>query len=202
MVLSFWMSLTCRPDWGKKAADNDLKDATHTTAQKTNRGVLQTAMGDYVNKEKWLMFRPYLEVFHTGKVLVPHMEMKIQFHFNDPNFWTTLPTRAFGCCPRTSKSDSFCQLRLNSNLYKTLTIERQREPYAKYPVVRGEIRTYTFQGNTDSWEENNIFQGRIPHRMIVGLFDAKAFNQDRDCYPFVFQKFGLETIKEIVRGEE
>lgn len=71
-----------------KAADNDLKDATHTTAQKTNLGVLQTATGDYVNKEKWLMFRPHLEVFHTGKVLVPHMEMKIQFHFNDPDFWT------------------------------------------------------------------------------------------------------------------
>lgn len=115
---------------------------------------------------------------------------------------TTLPTRAFSCCLRTSKADSFCQLQLNSNLYKTLNIERQRKPYAKYPVVSGEIRTYTFQGNTDSWEENNIFQDRIPHRMIVGLFDAKAFNQDRDHYPFAFQKFGLETIKEIVRGEE
>ena len=38
--------------------------------------------------------------------------------------------------------------------------------------------------------------------MIVGLPDAKAFNGDRNYYPFAFQKFGLETIKQIVRGEE
>ena len=37
--------------------------------------------------------------------------------------------------------------------------------------------------------------------MIVGLLDAKAFNGDRNYYPYAFQKFGLETIKQIVRGE-
>ena len=91
---------------------------------------------------------------------------------------------------------------MNSNLYKTLSLKRQAEPYTEYPAVRGEVRTYTFQGTIDSWEENNIFQGRIPDRMIVGLLDAKAFNGDRNYYPFAFQKFGLETIKQIVRGEE
>ena len=38
--------------------------------------------------------------------------------------------------------------------------------------------------------------------MIVGLLEAKAFNGDRNYYPYAFQKFGLETIKQIVRGEE
>ena len=38
--------------------------------------------------------------------------------------------------------------------------------------------------------------------MIVGLLDAKAFNGDRNCYPFASQKCGLETIKKILRGEE
>ena len=68
--------------------------------------------------------------------------------------------------------------------------------------MRGESRTYTFQGTTDSLEESNIFQGRIPERMIVGLLDAKAFNGDKDYYSFAFQKIGLENIKQIVMGKE
>ena len=150
------------------------------------------------------MFIPHLEVFCTGKVLVPQTEIKIQFYFSDPDFWTygrtQLATAANNKSIRLLSEDivirfMLCQLRLNSNLYKTLALKRQEEPYAEYPVVRGEIRTYTFQGTTDSWEENNIFQGRIPDRMIVGLLDAKTFNGNRNYYPFAFQKFGLETIK-------
>ena len=38
--------------------------------------------------------------------------------------------------------------------------------------------------------------------MVIGLLDAKAFNGDKNYYPYAFQKFGLETIKQIVRGEE
>ena len=52
------------------------------------------------------------------RVLVPNAEMKIEFHFNDqisgPMGETRkLETRTSGCCPKTSKSSSFCQLRLS-----------------------------------------------------------------------------------------
>ena len=65
-----------------------LKETGHSDTQKTNRTALKTATGDFVNKKKWLMFKPHLKVFRTGKVLVPQTEIKIQFHFNDPDFWT------------------------------------------------------------------------------------------------------------------
>ena len=188
-----------------------LKTGSHTAGQTANRTTLETATGDYVGKEKWMVFKPHLEVFHTGKVLVPQTEVKLQFFFNDPDFWTygrtQLATVANNKAIRLNPEDieirfMVCQLRLNSNMFKTLAVQRAATPYAEYPVVRSEIRTYTFQGTSDSWEENNIFQNRIPDRMVVGLLDAKAFNGDRDYYPYAFQKFGLETIKQIVRGEE
>lgn len=36
----------------------------------------------------------------------------------------------------------------------------------------------------------------------VGLLDSKAFNGDKDYCRFAFQKFALETIKQIIKGEE
>ena len=34
-----------------------------------------------------LVFKPHLEVFHTGKVMVPGVELKIKFHFNSPSLF-------------------------------------------------------------------------------------------------------------------
>ena len=31
-----------------------------------------------------VVFTPHLEVFHTGKLLVPGIEIKMKFHFNGP----------------------------------------------------------------------------------------------------------------------
>ena len=53
------------------------------------------------------------------------------------------------------------------------------------------------QSGSNIAQENNTFQGRISDRMVVGLLDSKAFKRDRAYYPF--QKFGLETVKEIIK---
>ena len=207
-----WLNVFDLPAQLESNTGADTLKTTGFSAQQTaNRTLLETATGDYVGKTKYLMFRPHLEVFHTGKALVPQTEIKLKFFFNDPDFWTygrtQLSTAVNNKSIRLHPEDieirfMLCQLRLNSSMFKSLALQRAASPYAEYPVVRGEIRTYTFQGTSDSWEENNIFQNRIPDRMIVGLLDAKAFNGDRAYYPFAFQKFGLESIKQIVRGEE
>ena len=35
-----------------------------------------------------LRFRPYLEVFHLSKLLVPGVQIQIDMYFNDPTMWT------------------------------------------------------------------------------------------------------------------
>ena len=73
---------------------------------------------------------------------------------------------------------------------------------AKYPTVRSEIRTFNMMGTLARFDIPNLFQNRIPDRMIVGLLDSRAFNGDVTRDPFCFQKFGLRTIRQMVRGEE
>ena len=71
-----------------------------------------------------------------------------------------------------------------------------------YPTVRSEIRTFNMQGNQQRYECNNLFQGRIPNRVIMGLVLSEAFNGNVARDPFCFQKFGLSNIRQLVRGEE
>jgi len=152
---------------------------------------------NYVEGARYsLVFTPHLEVFHTGKVLVPGVKIKMKFHFNSPN----LILNGVGLAVRLVEGDArlrfhLCQLRLNETVYKTLSAQRHNgKQLASYPTVRGEIRTFSMQNNLTRFDIPNLFQNRIPDRLIVGLLDSRAFNGDvteipsasrnLDCVPF------------------
>ena len=52
------------------------------------------------------------------------------------------------------------------------------------------------------FKKTDLFQGRVPDRLMVGLLDSRTYNGNLDHYPFVFQKFGVTRIRQIVRGEK
>jgi len=148
-----------------------------------------------------LVFTPRLEVFHTGKVLVPGVEIKMKFYFSSPNLFLN----GVALAGRLVEGDIRlrfhpCPLRLNETIYKTQ--RHNGKQLASYPTVRSEIRTFSMQGNLTRLDIPNLFQNRIPDRLIVGLLDSRAFNGDVTQDPFCFQKFGLRSIRQIVRGDE
>ena len=96
-----------------------------------------------------VVFTPHLEVFHTGKLLVPGIEIKMKFHFNGPNLFLN----GVGLAGRLMEGDvklrfHLCQLRLNDAIYQSLSAKRHNQgEVAAYPTVRSEIRTFSMQGN-------------------------------------------------------
>ena len=151
-----------------------------------------------------LVFQPHLEAFHTGHILVPGVEIKMKFHFNSPNLFLN----GVGLVGRLLETDiqtqfHLCQLRLNPQVYKSISEKRHNQrDLAKYPTVRSEIRTFNMMGTLTRFDIPNLFQNRIPDRMIVGLLDSRAFNGAVTRDPFCFQNFGLRSIRQMVRGEE
>ena len=151
-----------------------------------------------------LVFQPHLEAFHTGHILVPGVEIKLKFHFNSPNLFLN----GVGLAGRLMEADiqiqfHLCQLRLNPSVYNSISAKRHNQrDLAKYPTVRSEIRTFNMLGTLTRFDIPNLFQNRIPDRMIVGLLDSRAFNGAVTRDPFCFQKFGLRSIRQMVRGEE
>ena len=72
---------------------------------------------------------------------------------------------------------------------------------AKYPTVRSEIRVFSHAANQLEFNEGNLYQGRIPDRLLVGLLHTLSYHGDVAYPPFSFQKFGLSQIEQLVRGE-
>ena len=156
------------------------------------------------NKRHVLRFKPHIEVFHLNKLLVPRVQIGIQMYFNSP----ALFLNGVGEAGRMTTEDVtvrmyLCQVRLNPTTYRNLMTKMEVEKaLVAYPTVRSEIRTFNMQGNQQQYECNNLFQGRVPNRLIVGMVLSTAFTGTVTNDPFCFQKFGLSSIRQIVRGEE
>ena len=83
------------------------------------------------------------------------------------------------------------------------TIDKKESNFfVYYPTVRSEIRTYTLQNNHTNFEATDVFNGRVPDRVVVGLVYQDAFSGNYAYNPFNFPKFDVSSIKQIVEGEE
>ncbi|CAH3017870.1 unnamed protein product [Porites evermanni] len=156
-----------------------------------------------------LIMRPYLPVFQTGKIMVSGVEMNFDFHFNSPDFYRTrsalLPCFRMQANVLEDVDITFhlCRLSLNPDVYASLEGQRKfRKQVVKYPVVRDQIRTFTFNGATTTRMEDNLFLGRVPQRMIVDMLDSTAFNGTKEKYPFSFQSKGVTSVRQYTEKEE
>ena len=196
------------PRWTANNTNSIAPHADYQNLSANHKAALATSLAEVAKYAggvtRSLVFTPHLEVFHTGKLLVPGVEIKMKFFFNSPNLYLN----GVALAGRLMEGDvklrfHLCQLCLNETVYKNLSAPRHNEgQIATYPTVRSEIRTFSMQGNLVRFDIPNLFQNRVPDRLIVGLVDSRNFNGDVTRDPFCFQKFGLSSIRQIVKGEE
>ena len=173
--------------------------------QQTSVKLMKAEQSNYTDgKRHVLRFTPHIEVFHLNKLLVPGVQIGIQMYFNSPNLFLNGVNVAGRLTHENVKVRMYlCQVRLNPSVYRELMTKMNvNRSIVAYPTVRSEIRTFNMQGNQQRYECNNLFQGRIPNRVIVGLVHSDAFNGNVARDPFCFQKFGVSNIRQLVRGEE
>ena len=185
------------------AGHNDWQalSQNHKDALATQKAELDHYAG---GKRRFLRFKPLLEAFQLSKVLVPGVQMNIQFYLNPPSIFMDGVGLAVRMVPEDIKMRFYlCQLRLNDRVYRGLTTQiATKHKIATYPVVRSEVRSFPLQAGLQRKEITNPFQSRVPNRMIVGMVDSRAFNGDYTRDPFCFQKFGLISIRQLLEGEE
>jgi hypothetical protein len=69
-----------------------------------------------------------------------------------------------------------------------------------YPIERLFPRFFTLTQGTREFDLNNISQGQLPSRVIVGLVKSSAFSGSFTTDPFKFENFGLNHISLLSNG--
>ena len=157
------------------------------------------------------MIKLSVSVFKTGKCLVPGIQIDLALFLNESNKFlfgrpdtTTIVTKNI---PTIGDNDIFVtswmkKVTLNASVYARLQKERalSKTKKVEYSVVRSEIRTYSFDG--DSTRCLNVFVGRVPGKVIIGLLNSNNYNGTLSCHCYAYEKLGVTRVRQTIDGEE
>lgn len=83
-----------------------------------------------------------------------------------------------------------------------LAIEKTlEETNAIYPFSRSEIRTFNLAEGSFNEVYEDLFQGEVPDRLLVGMVDSSAYNGDFQRNPLRFKHFNVASMGFYVDGE-
>lgn len=71
---------------------------------------------------------------------------------------------------------------------------------ARYPLVRGEIKTFAVQRGAQSHNWDNIFLGQMPNTVCVGLIGESAYQGNITKNPYNFKPFNVSSLYFNISG--
>ena len=72
---------------------------------------------------------------------------------------------------------------------------------AVYPFTRTDIRTFNVPEGNFGTSIEDIWQGEVPTRLVVGMVNSEAVNESFNLNPYHFQHFDVSNIGFFVNGE-
>ena len=106
------------------------------------KALVQSRVQFLDGKRVTLRLRPYLEVFHLSKLLVPGVQIQIDMYFNHPVVWVIRWDGARTL--RLQEADVnvrliLAQVKVASSIHREIANDLKSGKVATYPTVRGEI---------------------------------------------------------------
>ncbi|CAH3017178.1 unnamed protein product [Porites evermanni] len=194
------------------ATNNEEPDVANWAGETGLKALTSRLLGKVYHT---FMIKPHVAVFKTGKCLVPGVQIDLELLLNDSNINMFL----FGTPDTTTSVDKkiptlgddglyvtlwMKKVTQNASVYARLQKERslRKTKKVKYPVVRSEIRTYSFDGNSTRWKQDNLFVRRVPGKVMIGLLNSNNYNGTLNCYSYAYEKFGVTCVRQTIDGEE
>ena len=93
-----------------------------------------------------------------------------------------------------------CKVTVNPSVTLAHSMTLETTP-SKYPYERTEIKTYTIASGNFSFKAENLFQGAIPSRMVIGFVKTAAYRGDYKLNPFNFVHAKLNSLAVYLNDE-
>ncbi len=149
-----------------------------------------------------LVGRLHSDIFHQDKLLLGGIAMRLKMTRSKDSF--VLMSSEDNAAYRVTITKAVlrvrkCRVSPAVALSHAHVLERAN---AKYPINRVECKTITIPAQSLDVNQENIFMGQIPTRVIIGLLDHDAFTGNYKKNPFNFKNFKLTKISLQLDAQE
>lgn len=139
--------------------------------------------------------RPHVDIFMQDKYLPPGVDIDLKFT-KSPTPFHLLGGPVVG---NTEVAIIGAQLHIRKvNVNPAIGLlhveELQKGEFAKYPLRRGVVTTFTVPAGTRSFSRDRLTTGQLPRRVFLGLVTSSSFNGSRKENPFNFRHFNLNYL--------
>ena len=167
----------------------------------TNEGFVARGNLTAQSKSVEMIGRLHCDIFQQDRYLLNGMEMQVKlipskekFHLmGDGTAWTTVIEDA---CLYVRK------VKLNPSIPVQHNKLLSQGKFAKYPIRRGVVTSFTISQNSLSTNKDNVIMGQLPRRMVVGMVSNSAFNGAMNACPFNFKNYDVNYVSLYVDGTQ
>jgi hypothetical protein len=190
--------------WCKDTAGK-LDDLTTRADGADNEGLWErrrSFMNDAGHGE--LIFKPNSAIFFVDKAMIPYLDIEIEMMRHPShkfplmcksagNFKVEI-TRAFFAVQKYKLAPAYV-----AGLESML---RDKNEPIIIPLPESVVNFYTVSSGTSIYQNDTLFYGRIPKRIVIGFVDTDAYNGSYEKNPFNFKNNDIRQIKLLRNGIE
>lgn len=148
-----------------------------------------------------LIGRIHADIFSQKRFMLNGVDMKVRL-IRNPNKLVVM-----GAADSTHKisitqaSLYVRKVKINKGIQMRHIEKLEKLNMALYPITRVDMKSYNLAQGSLAWNEENLFTGILPKRIVVALVDADAFNGAYNKNPFNFKHHNLSYCSLLVDGK-
>lgn len=176
-----------------------IKDTKGCEASDTNTGYKERK--EYIAKSKVIELcdRLKLDICHFDRYLLNNTSFVVSLTRARDNFALLAPSLN----PTIKILDASFYVR-KQNLFPSIILSHQKllesGNNARYSFKSTSLKFFSIPTGNQSFTEENIFQGTLPSRIIIGLVNGGAFAGNYKLNPYRFESFALNFISVTVNN--
>ena len=174
--------------------DAGRMNETDIVGENVNSGYLQRFNLTQSGKAVELIGRVYSDLFNQERYLVNNIRVTLKFHPSKPEF--CLLSNMENPDYKIVIDDAalfFRKVTLASFMYNQINKSLMNKNI-RYPITRITHKTFSLGGNQFNPSIDNVFDGVLPSRIVIGMVRNSAYNGNYRENPFNFEHFNLSSI--------
>ena len=165
----------------------------------TNEGFKKRSGYTKLSKNVELRGSLHIPILRLDRLLINQCSLKLKLYPNNRKFYLMAAADDYKVKIKSARLE-LEKMTINPDVLNEHAVKLQKQN-AIYPLRRGDIKTFSIPTGNSNIIKENMFMGKLPRRLVIGLVDSSAFNGDITKSPFEFKTCGLNYLCAYVDGD-